>query len=206
VPGWLGWTPASRCSVQRSAYLSCSCRCNTSQQAGDPWPVVVRCALYADGAVDMAMAICLYAQPASNVHTYIRTSRPPPQTHRQRCSVRLAHTHDLLVVRLGELCCLPARRWVAGREGGAVWRHMVVRFSTLTSYLAWNLRQCNTPLHISQPDGRSHHHLDRASSVRSRREGMCAGDVLLNEGPRDHMLFPFPHNRSKYLQEDCPPP
>lgn len=118
----------------------------------------------------------------------------------------LAGRHDLMVVRLGELCCFPAPRWVAGREGGAVWRHMVVRFSTLTSYLAWNLRQCNTPLHISQPDGRSHHHLDRASSVRSRREGMCAGDVLLNEGPRDHMLFPFPHNRSKYLQEDCPPP
>jgi len=155
------------------------------------------------GRWTMAVTICLYAsmplrQPATSVQTAAADAPPAlPGT---------PGTHDLFVVRLGELCCLPARRWVAGREGGAVWRHMVVRFSTLTSYLAWNLRQCNTPLHISQPDGRSHHHLDRASSVRSRREGMCAGDVLLNEGPRDHMLFPFPHNRSKYLQEDCPPP
>lgn len=165
----------------------------------------VRCALDADGGGGHRWA-WLYAsmpsQPAAPGH------RPDHRRRRTASAARYAWAgrHDLMVVRLGELCCFPAPRWVAGREGGAVWRHMVVRFSTLTSYLAWNLRQCNTPLHISQPDGRSHHHLDRASSVRSRREGMCAGDVLLNEGPRDHMLFPFPHNRSKYLQEDCPPP
>jgi hypothetical protein len=115
------------------------------------------------------MPLCLYASMPSQP----APSRPPPQTHRQHCSVHARRLHDLFVVRLGQLRCSPAPRWVAGREGGAVWRHMVVRFSTLTSYLAWNLRQCNTPLHISQPDGRSHHHLDRASSVRSRREA-CA--------------------------------
>ena len=148
------------------------------------------------------MPLCFYlqyAQPASTVQTTaadappaLLGTRPPPARFGRR--------------QVGPAALLSCSSLVAGREGGAVWRHMVVRFSTLTSYLAWNLRQCNTPLHISQPDGRSHHHLDRASSVRSRREGMCAGDVLLNEGPRDHMLFPFPHNRSKYLQEDCPPP
>lgn len=174
------------------------------QPAGRPW-AVVRCGLdcMQTGAVDDGHGYMLQPAPSR---------LPPPQTHRQYSTPGThAAAACMICSSSGWASCaalpaLPAPRWVAGREGGAVWRHMVVRFSTLTSYLAWNLRQCNTPLHISQPDGRSHHHLDRASSVRSRREGMCAGDVLLNEGPQDHMLFSLPHNRSKYLQEDCPPP
>ena len=185
---WLaGWTPASRCiAVRRSAYSQVQMQYKT---------YMARREMHT-GRWTLLYALMPSSPPA--------TSRPRPQTHSQRCLVRPLAVARMICSSSGWASCAAARWWPGGREPPLA-AHGCAVF-TLTSYLAWNLRQCNTPLHISQPDGRSHHHLDRASSVRSRREGMCAGDVLLNEGRRDHMLFPFPHNRSKYLQEDCPPP
>jgi hypothetical protein len=120
VPGWLGWTPASRCSaVRRSAYLSCSCRCNTSQQDVRPWArseMDVHCMQTGRWTMGMAMAICLYCMsiwPASTIQTTAADAPPAlPGT---------PGTHDLFVVRLGELtqlCC-----WPGGREApfGGTW-------------------------------------------------------------------------------------
>ena len=85
--------------------------------------------LYADGAVEdghghgYLPAICLYASIYS-MPSQPAPSRPPPQTHRQHCSVHARRLHDLVVVRLGQLRCSPAPRWwPGGREApfGGTW-------------------------------------------------------------------------------------
>lgn len=128
---WLAGLDPCVAMQRAGAYLSCSCRCNTSQQAGHPWPVGVRCAPYADGAVDMAMAIRLYAfmpsqpasQPASNVHTY---GRPDHRRRRTASAARYAWHARMICPSSGwasGAACQLLAGWPGGREApfGGTW-------------------------------------------------------------------------------------